>query len=965
MKRKNISSIIIMIFCLQLFVPSIVWADPRILLDPVQNRYTGSEQGTTTISSIQFRDVSERHWANEPITRMGALQVIKGYNRRFEPSRSITQEEALVFIIRGMGLEREAIEIGSRYPDLWSEGYIQVAMQTGLITPAQRDNLQNFASREQVAQWVVSGIEFLNPTFVLGNNSLQSIQQYADGSQISSDKRRAVDIVIQKGIMQGKSSRRFDPKGTITRAEMAQVLANMGDLYYQGANIIRKYGKVGAVQDQMMAESNSDLGMRIFRVRTKEGTIDEFIYERTKSPTGVAKEKNAVVYKNRQINGLLHLQEGDEIEYLVDGETQTLLYVYVMDQDSTQIVEGILQPLDQLHQGKLSIRDSSSQLYTYSLAQGLYHVNEQTGKGTIIIGKDEHPISIEEAPVGSKIQLTLQNNVIVDMKYIGHPILVTELRGVVKEIGLNYITFTDNNGNEVTKNFYRNEIQVTKLPYYEAEDQIGYIREIFPDFRYDPAQSQIDSLELGDVITVQLDPYNLQYIKKIHASGHYMMKYGKVNNVLLQKEGEGQIYITYENGDTERIQVPSNVWISKNKQKIAYTDILPGDWIKVLVNQGIIEPGYVVETVKEITVDGKGHHIENIYRGQLTGIFTHQNQFLLQNAQRLTKRGWEDYQQTKALDISKAQQVEYYDDDRRVSLDYVNRFLNQHNGEVYIATEEYYGEERIAKVTFRYGREQSLGDQTVIYADGTGSFKVLSHSPNLQADKGTIIRRHGRLVDPENIMVTDYAQIILNGENQVAVIDIKEEPGIEGLQVLRGRIAKIKDGQSFQVQSFATLQGMKWSYYPIERVFSTDYKTLFYDETGQVDSKTFIDYTDKSKIDKVYTIITHGDQALYVIDHPYVQEGIQGEIYEIENRNLSLKEVQVYDRAKGSWSLINQKNRTAPVTIENNTILIKNGRVIHSDELEKGDKVRVMTTTKLTNNQNNQPITAYIILVEG
>ena len=54
-----------------------------------------------------------------------------------------------------------------------------------------------------------------------------------------------------------------------------------------------------------------------------------------------------------------------------------------------------------------------------------------------------------------------------------------------------------------------------------------------------------------------------------------------------------------------------------------------------MLNQGVLEPGFVVETVKEIVVDGRGHEIANIYRGQLNG--TSINQLILQNAQRLTK----------------------------------------------------------------------------------------------------------------------------------------------------------------------------------------------------------------------------------------------------------------------------------------------------------------------------------------
>lgn len=965
MKKKWLCQMMVTILLIQGLFISFVWGDPNILLDPVKNRYTGSEQGTVAIQNVNFIDVPVSHWAKESIVRMGALQLIKGYNQRFQPSRSITQEEVLIFMIRGMGLEKQAIDEGVKYPDSWSQGYIQMALQTGLITPTQKDNLQGPASREQVAQWMVQGLQFLNPDMFLGGDTLQKVYQYVDWMKISSDKIRAVEILAQKGIMKGKTNGYFDPKGVITRAEMAQILANMDELYYQRADLIRKIGKIGAIQDQMDTGVDSDSGMRIFRVRTKEGTIDELVYEKRRNAVGKEIEKDAVVYEEGQITGMVGLQEGDEIEYIIHGQTQTLLYISKRQEDSTQIVEGILQPFDPLQQARLSIRDTANQLFTYSLTPGLYQKDPQTGKTKIVIG--EKIIPIEEAPVGSRIQLMLQNNVIVEIKSMGHPVVVSEIRGVLKEKGLNYITFIDEQNQEITKNFHRNEIQVTKLPYYEAEDQIGYIREIFPDFRYDAAKSSVESLELGDVITMQLDPYQPQYIKKIHASGHYVMRYGKVKDVLPQKGGTGQIRIGYEDGETEIIDISPTVFISQNKQKISYQDILPGDWVKVLVNQGVLEPGFVVETVKEIVVDGRGHEIANIYRGQLNGIFPNQNQLILQNAQRLTKRGWEDYEQIKTLDLSKAQQLQCYDNDRQVSLDYAQKFLTQHNGEVYIATEEYYGQERIAKITFRHGREQPLGDQSIIYANGAGLFKVLHHSSMLKADGGTIIRRHGRLVDPQNIMVPDYAQVVLNGENQVAVLDIKEEPTTGGIQILRGRIAKIAQGQSFQVQSFAALQGNSWSYYPIPRVFSIDYKTLFYDETGPVDRDTFIDYTDQSKIDKVYTIVVHGDQALYVVDNPYAREGVQGEIYGIENNILSIKDVQVYNRTQGSWNLLNQKNRTAQVLVGNNSILIKNGRVIHLDELEKGDKIRVMTQQVLrpSSNQENAAVTGYILFVEG
>ena len=68
-------------------------------------------------------------------------------------------------------------------------------------------------------------------------------------------------------------------------------------------------------------------------------------------------EKDAVVYEEGQITGMIGVTRRDEIEYIIHGQTQTLLYISKRQEDSTQIVEGILQPFDPLQQARLSIRD--------------------------------------------------------------------------------------------------------------------------------------------------------------------------------------------------------------------------------------------------------------------------------------------------------------------------------------------------------------------------------------------------------------------------------------------------------------------------------------------------------------------------------------------------------------------------------------------------------------------------------
>ena len=54
--------------------------------------------------------------------------------------------------------------------------------------------------------------------------------------------------------MKGKTNGYFDPKGVITRAEMAQILANMDELYYQRADLIRKLVKLELFKTKWIQE---------------------------------------------------------------------------------------------------------------------------------------------------------------------------------------------------------------------------------------------------------------------------------------------------------------------------------------------------------------------------------------------------------------------------------------------------------------------------------------------------------------------------------------------------------------------------------------------------------------------------------------------------------------------------------------------------------------------------------------
>jgi len=54
-----------------------------------------------------------------------------------------------------------------------------------------------------------------------------AVRQYKDAAQISGWAKESVGICLKNGLMKGGTDGSFDPKGTVSRAQMAQVLYNL------------------------------------------------------------------------------------------------------------------------------------------------------------------------------------------------------------------------------------------------------------------------------------------------------------------------------------------------------------------------------------------------------------------------------------------------------------------------------------------------------------------------------------------------------------------------------------------------------------------------------------------------------------------------------------------------------------------------------------------------------------------
>jgi len=993
-KNRNISGLISVILVFILFANNVFAAineDRGIVSAEIANDYTGRTVSGDMITNLNFSDVSDDYWGKEAIMRMGALDITKGYVsngvREFRPTNSMSKEEALAFIMRSLGLEEEAKQIaegivlgdGETTIDLWSKGYLTLASQLGLITAAElADGLTadqtvldpefNFirtepVSRELISKWIVQGINSQTPALIEPIYRQQNVLTFDDFDEMDNAFIPYIEAIVEEEIMVGDGTS-FNPKGNLIRAEMMQIMANMDTLLYENMGLVEKSGYVGHVETEMKVDGTGNVLLNKVLIRNSDGSVDRFIKESDTKINGVVDVKDAVVYRGDNIQSLSSLLEGDTIHYVVNEVTDEVYYVQVVKSPVLYHVKGALEPLTDINEGKITIQNEYGNYLTYTMADTLYNTNLKT------IVFDEKYINISDAPITNSITLTIKNQLVTEINYGGTLVTFNEFSGLVIEhnTDFNYIRVSDWDGNEVVKRYIENQIDVEKEKYYDNEDQIGYFDQLFPYYGFDEDDAHIDEIEVGDIVHIKLDPSNKENILAISAKTNYTVKFGEILKAEYKGDEGYNIILKMHDHSVVSYKITDNIPVIKGSKNVSMSEVSSGDLVRILVNQAVIAPGTLHEGVKEINIDPNGNVIEKIYKGKLGTISISQETISILNSYELIQTGWKNYTTAITLDISK-EDIEYYHEDERVTLAYVDNYLRIDDIDMYVATEKYFDKEKITKVTFRENRDSVLAYSNVTTTNGFNELETQNHDGTIKIDNGTIVVKNDKLISVSNVMAPDYTQVVLNGNNQAAVIKVKPEPNNDSISVMRGRIAHINDYEDFTVMSHALLSDMDWIYSPIERTYEIDYETIIKDEENILGINEFIGYSDISKVDEVYTIIAEGVKATHIIKGPYCLEGVIGEVFEVdlENSIILLKDTLAYDKTTKQWNELSRPNSYSETELFNESIIIKNNKVIALEELELGDRLRLMTNIDLAEElklNDNRKFPGYIIYVE-
>ncbi len=195
--------------------------------------------------AVEFTDIAD-HWGHTHIQRMADRGIVSGSDdpitgeRVYKPDDPVSKVEAIVMLysmLREMDQLISDSDHTNRYQSImtsaqipeWAMRQVAYAIEAeiirttnlaGFMEDASPYPIQQSALREEVAIYFGKALDTEDET----DSSAASLEFY-DTEQIGSDALPYVNLLVEKNIISGDTENNFNPRQTITRAEMAALMS--------------------------------------------------------------------------------------------------------------------------------------------------------------------------------------------------------------------------------------------------------------------------------------------------------------------------------------------------------------------------------------------------------------------------------------------------------------------------------------------------------------------------------------------------------------------------------------------------------------------------------------------------------------------------------------------------------------------------------------------------------------------
>lgn len=337
-------------------------------LAPLPDVLQGIPYAPELLRNLSYGD-TRGHWAEQAITRAGALGIIQGRGaRRFAPEGPVTKEEALAILARAVSapstpdqaaataaqLEKDGVKMSP-----WAMAEAQRMIDAGLIgrEDLKKDDWTAPARRDEVAFWLAKALK-LDP---VPAESQQAVYSFDDWREIAQDRLPLVEGVLQARLMAGAAPGSFRPAAPLRRAEIAAILDRLEPRVLGVRGYRSEAATVLDVRSERLAgalDSAGDVVRTTVYLRSRDGSTRRIVAERevggypARLAGGSVAVKDSVVLKGGALGLLETLAPGDQVRAIVAAGDQ-VPFVEVLGTSAAPIT-GRLERVD-LGRGEIAL----------------------------------------------------------------------------------------------------------------------------------------------------------------------------------------------------------------------------------------------------------------------------------------------------------------------------------------------------------------------------------------------------------------------------------------------------------------------------------------------------------------------------------------------------------------------------------------------------------------------------------
>ncbi|SHJ73808.1 S-layer homology domain-containing protein [Paramaledivibacter caminithermalis] len=342
----------------------------------------------------RFRDIDDCDWAEDAIEKMVEKGVVKGIgDGLFAPRNAVTKLEAVVMALRVMGEEdiavdyKEKIQKGKKKLKLkdrlqeWAYGYVALAEEKGILDEADilYFRLNEPAKRHEVAKYIIRVLGYEDEA----QDHMDSDLDFRDAAFIPQGSVGYIYIADKEGIITGYEDETFRPLNTVTRAEMAVMIARLDDKIDEDVDQDEFEIYRGEVED-----IDDDYEWIEISIGSKDKRFE-------------INDETEVVFEDDLEGNIDDIEKGDEVKVRINEDDEAE-YIKVDRELDYDIYEGLLIEVDD---EEISIL-SSKEIISFEVDSDIkVEFKDEEGKLEDLMVGDEVELKINEDDEVERIEV--------------------------------------------------------------------------------------------------------------------------------------------------------------------------------------------------------------------------------------------------------------------------------------------------------------------------------------------------------------------------------------------------------------------------------------------------------------------------------------------------------------------------------------------------------------------------------